>query len=266
MPTIDLHKYWHTVRPLLQSPSLPLTNLQRFTISWLFIAVIVHSLYGSVRFLLLFPLVAGFEFVGQIFLVNGVLQAADMAGAVTAYLLWVLLLRWLPGRFTVVALAFAGMIVASRLQPFRFVAPGHSFGWIPFAGFMRGSITVAMQAFCTKFYQYGGLIWLLGRCGVALQIGTVATAMLAVCDQLCRVLAARALGGNHRCVHGVGHRRRVRPAARRGAGARPEAAGAAAAEHARFADAVLSQHGATPAPARPRRGKHAPYVPPHLRG
>jgi len=178
VPVIDLHKYWHAVRLMVLTPDLPPYESARYVITWLFIAVIIHSLYGYRRFLLLFPLLCGCEFVGKVLIFDGALKLTDVVGAAAAYLLWALLLRWIPGRFVVVALAFAGIITAQRLEPFQFAAVPHDFGWVPFAAFMRGSINVNMQAFCEKFYEYGGLIWLLNRAGVTLSIGVVMTATL----------------------------------------------------------------------------------------
>lgn len=266
VPMIDLHKYWHTIRPLLQSLSLPGDTLLRFTIIWLFIAVIIHSLYGFGRFLLLFPLIAGFEYIGRIFVVGGVLELPDVVGGIAAYLLWAGLLRWIPGRFAIVTLAFGGMIAVSRLQPLHFTATPRPFGWIPFASFVRGSIGFAMQAFCKKFYQYGGLIWLLGRCGIPLPIGTVATALLLLATSYAErwlpmrtaavtdAAMALIIGGVFALLRGAVRSEHAAPSR------------AAAAEHARFAEAVLAQHGVRPAQPAQRRGRNAPYVPPHLRG
>lgn len=261
VPTIDLHKYWHTIRPLLHAPSLPPSDLLRFTIIWLFIATIIHSLYGFRRFLLLFPLVAGFEFLGRIFLINGVLELPDIAGGIAAYVLWAGVLRWLPGRFFIVTLLFGGMIAVLRLEPFRFLPAPRPFGWIPFSSFMRGSIGVAMQAFCEKFYQYGGLIWLLGRCGVALPIGTALTALLLLATSVAEcwlpLRTAEITDALMALVIGCGFAL-LRSAARSAPAVEHDQPSRAAAEHARFADAVLGRHGVAPAPARRRRGKHAP--------
>jgi hypothetical protein len=271
VPTIDLHKYWHALQPILKSPSLPPDQLIRFIIIWLFIAVIVHSLYGFGRFMLLFPLLAGFEFVGRVFVIDGVLQLPDVAGGVAAYLLWAVLLRWLPGRFAIVTLLFAGLIITERLQPFQFSVTARPFGWIPFAAFMSGSIGVAMQAFCEKFYQYGGLIWLLGRCGIPLPTGTVVTALLLFGTSFAECWlpgrSAEITDGVMALVIGGGFGL-LRSAARSRATAAPpaESTTAAAIEHARFTEAVLAQHGVAPAPAPRRSRKYAPYVPPHLRG
>ena len=275
VPTIDMHKYWHVVQIMVTAPSLPPYELTRYVITWLFIAVIIHSLYGFGRFLLLFPLIAGAEFVGKIFVIDGVLKLTDVVGGVAAYLIWALVLRWVPGRFAIVTLACTGMVIVLRLEPFQFVSPPHAFGWIPFASFMRGSTGVAMQAFCEKFYLYGGLIWLLGRSGVPLPIGTALTTLLlfgtsyAECwlprrsAEITDAALALVVGAAFALLRSAA---RPRGAAGAPETAQPAISPAAAAEHARFAEAVLAQHGVAPTVPRRRGRRNAPYVPPHLRG
>lgn len=178
VPVINLHKYWHSVRPMLIAPSLPQGEFLRYLVTWLFIAAILYGLYGSRRFLRLFPLLCGAEFLGKVLIKDNTLKLDDLVSAAIAWLLWAALLRRVPGRFGVLAFLFAGMIAAERLAPFRVEARPRPFGWVPFASFMQGSTGVDIQAFCQKFYEYGGLIWLLNRSGMRLPIGTLATAAL----------------------------------------------------------------------------------------
>ena len=147
VPVIDLHKYWHAVRPILMGPSLPPGEFLRYLVTWLFIAAVVDVLYGSRRFLLLFPLVCGGEFLGKVIIVDNALKLNDLLSAASAWLVWIVLLRRLPGKFSVLALLFAAMIAIERLQPFQFEAFPRAFGWIPFASLMHGSIGVNIQAF-----------------------------------------------------------------------------------------------------------------------
>jgi len=126
---------------------------------------------------------------------------------------------------------------------------------------------VAMQAFCEKFYEYGGLIWLLGRAGVPLPAGTALTAALlfatsyAECwlpgrsAEITDTAMALVIGGAFAVL---------RRGARRHRGA-PITPDAAAREHAQFAEAILAQHGVVPPVPRRRGRKYAPYAPPHLR-
>jgi len=160
VPVIDLHKYWHAVWPVLRTPSLPPGEFLRYFVTWLFVAALVHVLYGIRSFLFLFPLLCSAEFLGKIVIVGNELKSNDLLSAASAWFVWAVLLGRLPGKFSLLALAFAVMITIERLQPFGFDAVAHAFGWIPFASFMHGSIAVDIQAFCQKFYEYGGLIWL----------------------------------------------------------------------------------------------------------
>jgi VanZ family protein len=177
VPVIDLHKYWHAVRPMLTTPSLPPDEFLRYFVTWLFIAAIIHVLYGPRRFLILFPLLCGAEFIGKVFVIDNALKLNDIVSAASAWLVWAVLLRRMPEKFGIVALLFAAMIAIERLQPFEFEEFPHAFGWIPFASLMHGSIAINIQAFCQKFYEYGGLIWLLNRGGARLLVSTLLAAI-----------------------------------------------------------------------------------------
>ena len=178
VPVIDLHKYWHAVRPMLLTPSMPPGEFVRYLITWLFIAALVDVLYGWRRFLFLFPLLCGLEFAGKVVIIGAELKLNDLLSAAAAWIIWIMLLRGLLGRFVLLAVAFAAMVAIERLQPFQFGVAPRAFGWVPFGSFMHGSISVDIQAFCQKFYEYGGLIWLLNRGGMGLRASTFSTAAL----------------------------------------------------------------------------------------
>jgi VanZ family protein len=169
VPVIDLHKYWHAVAELVSRTVPSPGDLARFVVIWLFVATVIEALYGFRRWILLFPLFVLATFAGRILVIDLSLTSADVIGAAIVCVLWVGPLRWLPARPVAIAVLFAGMITALRLAPFTFSPlPLRPFGWVPFLGMMHGSISVAMQAFCEKFYQYGGLIWLFNRTGLSL--------------------------------------------------------------------------------------------------
>lgn len=194
VPTIDLHKYWRAIRPLIMAPSLPGLELPRFTILWLVIAWLTESIFGPRRWLLLFPLLAGTEMAGRIIVVHGRLTLPDIAGAVLAGVLW-LMLRRIPGRTALLAVLWLALVVGSRLAPFTFTASARAFGWVPFAGFLRGSIAVAAQSLCEKFLLFGGLIWLLHKAGLGLLSATGFTATLLVATSLAQMhLPGRSAG------------------------------------------------------------------------
>ena len=176
------------VRALMAHPVPSAEDLARFTIIWLFIAALVDRVYGTRRWTNLFPLFAAGEFAGRVVIYDATPTVSDLAGAVLAFVAWGGLLRWVPGRFPLLSVLFAGLVAFLRLQPFVFsLTPRTGFGWIPFWSMMNGSVSVAIQALFEKSYQYGGLIWLFLAAGIPLAGGTGMTAGLLLVTSLLEV-------------------------------------------------------------------------------
>ena len=166
VPTIDLHKYWNTVKPLIFSPSLSGYNLFRHTAIWLTIFTLLSKIAAEQR-LLIVPLFAFVVLFSKILIISASLSVAEVAGAVVAYLMW---LVFYHNRRTYVVMAlvlFAAMVIAQRLEPFQFADHQVPFGWIPFRSFMYGSIDVDVLSFLEKFFLYGSSIWLLTEAGIS---------------------------------------------------------------------------------------------------
>ena len=99
-----------------------------------------------------------------------------------ALAIWLILLRF-PKQ---IQMGMAGVVlctyvIALRLEPFQFQATGHAFNWIPFLGFMQGSLTVDTLSFLEKFFLYGTTLYLLGSAfGRRLPVAIVLAALLFV--------------------------------------------------------------------------------------
>jgi VanZ family protein len=178
VPVTSPHKYLRAFAPFVTGPPRAPIDLARFAIAWTGIGAILNALYGSRRAWMLLALLIVAEFVGRILVIDATLRPADVLGAGLALAIAPLLPHENGPRMAIVTLAFAGMIVVARLQPFVFSATPGAFGWVPFGSFLRGSTGVAVQAFCEKFFQYGGLIWLLRRTGLQTAYATILTAAL----------------------------------------------------------------------------------------
>ncbi len=176
------------LRGLWEHPVPGPGDLVRFGIIWLLIAALIDRIYGPWRWTLLFPALALAEFAGRVTVVGSSPEVADIAGAVLAFVVWSGGLRRAPRRNLILTAMFAALIAALRLQPFDFSATSDSaFGWIPFLSLMNGSVSVAIQAMFEKSYQYGGLIWLLTRIGLALPASTTLSAALLFCTSVAEV-------------------------------------------------------------------------------
>lgn len=178
VPVSNWHKFVHALAPLVFAPSVPALQLARFIAAWLAVMAMLAALYGPRWAPVLFILVAGTELVGRIMIVGIRAQPADVLAITIAFVIWLLLAGKPRLRLIIVTVAFAVMVIVGRLQPFTFVAPSRAFGWVPFASFLHGSIGVAIQAFCEKFFQYGALIWLLRQLRVRLGMATLLVAAM----------------------------------------------------------------------------------------
>lgn len=178
IPVTGPHKYVHALVPVIFAPRPSIVTVVRFVFAWMGIGAVLEALYGPNRLVLAFLLVATAEFLGRVMIIDRVAQLADLLGIAGALLLWLLILRHTSHRLAIVIAAFIAMIVILRLEPFTFIPVPRVFGWVPFLSFMHGSIDVAVQSFCEKFFAYGGLIWLLCHRGLRLNLATALTAAL----------------------------------------------------------------------------------------
>ncbi len=178
MPVIDAHKYLAAVRPLLNTITLSKLDVFLAGVPWLVICYLAETFFGKRSSFLPCLLIAALVFGGEILVIDARLSLTGVLGAALAYLLWFALLRFLPGRIAIVAIAFAAVIMIERLSPFRLSPVGHSFEWVPFLTLLRAPIDIGLPAMIEKFFLYGGLIWLLMRAGLRLWRATVAVAVL----------------------------------------------------------------------------------------
>jgi VanZ family protein len=180
VPTIDLHKYWIALRPVLLNPIPTKYDLFRYTAVWLAIGVLAEALAGTRRAWLFFPLFTASVLAVKVLIVGKTLSAAELAGAGLALGLWLVLAAAVGARLRVMvtALLFGASIVVERLVPFQFASHGRHFGWIPFLGLMHGSLELNIMSILEKAFLYGSLIWLLGKTGLRFWTSTVLVAIM----------------------------------------------------------------------------------------
>jgi VanZ family protein len=180
VPTIDLHKYWDALKPVVFHPRPTGYDLFRYTAIWLTVGGLIEAIGGRRRGWLLFPLFITAVLAAKVAIIDKTLSAAEIDGAAIALAMWLLLAISVSARIrvTATALLFAAYIVAERLEPFQFTPYGRAFGWIPFRSFLYGSVEVNMTSFLEKAFLYGALIWLLDKSGLRSGVSTILVAIL----------------------------------------------------------------------------------------
>jgi VanZ family protein len=171
VPTIDLHKYWNSLKPILLHPEIGAYGLFRFTVLWLGVAHLLGTgLRSKMPFWMLAATMAGY-FCAKFLIVNQYLNLSEVAGAASA----LLLSRLSDTRFKLwgLTLLFAIVVVSSRLLPWNPSSIIRPFQWVPFYSLLHGSLTVDSLAFCEKVFLYGTLLLLLIEAGVPLILACV---------------------------------------------------------------------------------------------
>jgi VanZ family protein len=192
-PTIDLHKYWRALKPLVVSPTLPPMELFRYGVMWLLIAALIHSCYGARRWKLFFPLFAAGFFAAKVLITDLVVKPADLLACLLAFIFWLSFFARIHARYLLLSLPYLALLLAMMLAPFSFSDMQlRDYGWVPFKSLMHGSIGVNVQSFCEKSALYGGMIWLLARGGFSFVAATLLTStLLFVCSYMQTFLPGR---------------------------------------------------------------------------
>jgi VanZ family protein len=180
VPTIDLHKYWDALKPVVFHPRPTGYDLFRYTAIWLTVGSLIEAVGGRRRGWLHFPLFISAVLAAKVVIIGKALSAAEIAGAAVALAVWFLLAVSVSARIraAATALLFSAYIVAERLEPFQFSAYGRAFGWIPFHSFLYGSVEVNITSFLEKAFLYGALIWLLDKTGLRSGVSTILVVIL----------------------------------------------------------------------------------------
>jgi VanZ family protein len=178
VPTIDLHKYWDALKPLVISPQVIPHDVLRYAALWLTASCLVGTLTGiawSRLFALLF--MAG-VFAAKVMITSLVVTPSEVLGAALALLLWFAIGRRRRPALIVAALVLCLSIVVERLEPFQFQQTARAFGWLPFRGFLHGSLSINTASLLEKFFLYGSLIWLAAEALLPLWLSSLLVALL----------------------------------------------------------------------------------------
>ena len=171
VPTIDMHKYWRSVRPLLSGYALSPLDIFRATILWLSVIFLFQTgLRPQKPAWTLALAILGF-FAAKILIIGQILFLPDILGAVLALCLaQPVFHRYRRFGVPAVAALLIVVIAMTRLLPWQFASTPKAFQWIPFFSFLHGSLQVDVLSFAQKFYLYGVAIALLVEAGIRLRV------------------------------------------------------------------------------------------------
>lgn len=176
-PTLEIHHYWQSLRPVLLAPGIEPLNIFRYTALWFSVAVLFRAAIG--RSAGLFPLAMLGFFAAKASIVGQVVVFSELLGAGMAFVLASLLLeRFKYAGLVVAAASMVAVIVLGRLLPWHLAAAQKSFQWIPFYSFLHGSQAIDTISFAEKFFLYGVTLFLLTAAGLSLRLAVALECLL----------------------------------------------------------------------------------------
>jgi len=180
VPSLDVQNAKNSLKPLLLSPvQLGVQSILHDLAAWLAVACIWWRMaprrrYGEQWLFLAVPAI----FFLEVLIVSNGVSASNLVGAVLALFVWFALLRHLPGRTGIVALLLAAFVVQAGLFPFQILDAPRAFHWVPFYGFLGGSMFHNTLVLLEKMFLFGSLIWLIRETGVSARLAVGAVVIL----------------------------------------------------------------------------------------
>lgn len=165
VPSIDLQSYKNALKPLLVAPEFDFYQFLFFVAAWLVAAHLFFYLCKSrVKFLLLIGAVLTVSLL-EIIIVKNDLSVTDVASWVCALLLWPLLPKKISKRSLYLVFVLLAGVVSGSLLPFEWQVNSGAFEWVPFSGFLSGSMLTSAGVFAQKLFVIGAIFFLLCESG-----------------------------------------------------------------------------------------------------
>lgn len=175
VPTLDLQNIKDAVKPLLKYPSFEPVGIFHDAMAWLVCFRLVKRTPARRLSGMTLSLLALSVLVAEPLFRHNYLSLTNALGLGLAILALPLLsLRAAP------ALLCLGLFLAvglSGLMPFHWAEPANEFRWLPFAGFLDGSMWINSQSLMEKSFFYGSLVFLLHDAGSRWRLAGITVAI-----------------------------------------------------------------------------------------
>jgi len=178
VPSLDWQLWKDSLKPLLLHPQISSIGLLHDTVAWAVVACLWPQVCRYRRAGLWLLLLIGGVLALEVVIVKNSLSANNVLGALLGVGLWSLWLgRGHSGRVPLVLLLMLSLLL-SGLAPFQWRTVPGNFYWLPFHGFLGGSMMVNISVLFEKGFFYGALILLLQQQSGNFRFAAVTTFLL----------------------------------------------------------------------------------------
>lgn len=175
VPTIDWQKWKEALKPIVQWPLPPALLVLRYAAMWLVMARLAQAVLVLRRPALFFLLLFSAYLSLRVLIVDLVILPAELAGIAIALVVTLAFGQRVP--HLALAALLAAAIAYQGLNPWRLALPAKAFCWIPFCGFLQGSLLINAISIVEKLFLYGSVVWLLVRGGLGHRVAGILTAV-----------------------------------------------------------------------------------------
>ncbi|MCF6211109.1 MAG: VanZ family protein [Gammaproteobacteria bacterium] len=163
VPSIDWQQFKDSLKPLLLHPQFSYVGLLHDAVAWAVVAylwsLLCHSKNAGLWLLILISGVFSLE----VLIVKNTISLTNVLGAALGVGLWWLWLRRAPSGYVILILLLMLSLLLSGLAPFQLRTVPGNFYWLPFHGFLGGSMMINISVVFEKGFFYGALILLLQK-------------------------------------------------------------------------------------------------------
>lgn len=187
VPSIDLQEIKKSIKPLFVYPKLELVRIFHDITAWLIAFYILFrssNKYFTTRYFTLGILLC---FILEIIIVENKVSLSNVIGATLALILWKIVFSHINNISALLAMMMVVVLFASGFAPYKLAYTTQTFQFLPFYGFLGGSMLVNTSSLLEKVFLYGSLIWLLQTSGLRLWVATIITVGVTLCIEVGQV-------------------------------------------------------------------------------
>lgn len=174
VPSIDFQSIKDSIKPLLDLQELSLAGIAYHAVAWLIVGYLMDLGLQGKRLGRLLPLAVLGTFAAEIIIVYNIVTPTTIAGGLIAIVLYWAVISRINRVELPLLIGLLATIAWNDLQPFIIRAEPIDFNWLPFQGFLGGSMFVNAQSASEKVFAYGSIVYLLMRLGAASWISLLA--------------------------------------------------------------------------------------------
>lgn len=163
VPSLDWQSIKNSLKPLLIDVQISVGNVLHDVAGWLIVGYLLQHAQRDKKLDDWLPaLIAGVLFL-EVLTVKNTVSASNVLGATIAVLLWRGIVRGHRKQELILVCVLLVALLVFGLAPFVPRVSPAEFGWLPFHGFLGGSMYVNAQSAADKVFLYGSLVYLLWR-------------------------------------------------------------------------------------------------------